>query len=255
MAELPGAIDGDSMYAQPASLYDTAANEDEEDDHAEAAEMAASFGGLNLDGGSSGWTADSYSVPDGFAEYAQHAQQAQQAPTDFELSVPSVGPSSIYSGISEGVPEVSAEATSGSGWADDAYAVPEGYDEYVQSLTSNGTLASAQQEVGLLPTNFAPAPAPTPALASIDAVTEEESSLLPAFGPMTALAQPTDDLLAAPAAGVTTPLMGASAIDADLFADDQGDAEGDGSDPAAEDEAVAEDQAAVETVTNVSEDA
>eukprot|EP01043_Picozoa_sp_COSAG02_P056701 COSAG02_NODE_6764_length_3373_cov_2.226940_2_plen_427_part_00 len=183
MAELPGAIDGESMYSQPASLYDTAANEDEEDERAEAAEMAASFGALNLGGGSSGWTADSYSVPDGFAEYAQHAQQA---PTDLELPVPSVGPSlvteSIYNGISEGVPEVSADATSGSGWADDAYAVPEGYDEYVQSLTaSTGTLARAQEEAGLLPTNFAPAPAPAPALASIDAVTAEESSLLPAF--------------------------------------------------------------------------
>ena len=88
-------------------------------------------------------------------------------------------------------------------------------------------------------------------------MTAEESSLLPAFGPapMPALVQPTDDLLAASAAGMATPLMGASAISADLFADDQGDAEGDGSNPAAEDEAVAEDQAAVETVTDVSEDA
>jgi hypothetical protein len=261
MAELPGAIDGESMYAKPDSLYGTAANEDEEDDAAEAAEMAASFGALGLGGGSNGWTADSYSVPNGFAEYAQHTQA--QATTDSALpAVPSVGPSllteSIYNGISEGVPEVSADATSGSGWANDAYAVPEGYDEYVQSLaTSSSTVAGPKQEAGLLPTDFAPAPAPASMLASIDAATAEESSLLPAFGPapMPAELQPTHDLLAAPAAGLATSLVGASAINADIFAADQGDEDGDGCEPAAEREVEAEDQAAVETVADVSEDA
>ena len=219
LAELPGAIDGESMYAQPVSVYEQTkyvSSSSDEDDPADAVEMAASFGALGV--GGSGWTADSYSVPDGFAEYAAHAQQSAMGSALPE--VPSAGPSlateSIYGEVSEGVPPESAGTTAGLGWAEGAYAVPEGFDDYVRSLAAS---RDSQEEMGLLPTNFAPAPAASPLLASIDATTAE-SSLLPDFGsaPMPAIAasRSLDDLLAASA----KPLPLVHAISADLFAEE-----------------------------------
>ena len=218
LAELPGAVDGESMYAQPVSVYEQTkyVSSSDEDDPADAAEMTAAFGALGV--GGSGWTADSYSVPDGFAEYAAHAQQSAMEPALPE--VPSAGPSlateSIYGKVSEGVPPESAGTTAGLGWADGAYAVPEGFDEYVQTLAVS---SDTQEEMGLLPTNFAPAPAASPLLASIDAATAEESSLLPDFGPapMPAIAasRSLDDVMAASA----QPMPLVHAISADIFAE------------------------------------
>lgn len=230
LAELPGNLEGESIYAKPASMYDMASDDSEPDDPAAAAEMAASLGALSL-GEGSGWAEDSYAVPDGFAEYAQ------QAGTYSPPAVPSMGPSlasdSIYGGLSEGVPpQASGGATSGSGWAADAYAVPEGYDEYVQSLPQTVPVGQKEDESPLLPTNFSPAPAAS-MLASIDAKTAEESSLLPAFAP--AQTQPTGDLLAA------APYMlgGGSQINADIFAEGEGDDEDDGAKSSGQDEPTA----------------
>ena len=149
MAALPGSSDGESMYAKPVSMYDDAAQqqaeeeeEEEEDDPAEAAEMAAAFGSLGggAPSGGSGsggaWVDDSYAVPDGFDEYAAHAAANAALPT-----VPSAGPplatGSIYEadpagGDGGGEGEGPSQDPAGSGWTDDAYAVPEGFDDYVQ---------------------------------------------------------------------------------------------------------------------------
>lgn len=271
MAELPGATDGESMYVQPVSVYDVAANDAEstEDEASEAAEMAASFGALGFGETSSGWVADSYAVPDGFAEYAEHAQQAamRSAP-----SVPSTGPSlaaeTIYSDVSEGVPP-QASAKAKAGWAKDAYAIPEGYDEYVQSIaTQSGQPVGAGQDAtseGLLPTNFSPAPAPAPILASIDAVTAEESSLLPTFAPAAiSIQQSTGDLLAgAPGGGAAASMIGVGGglqISPDIFADDQGDTEGEGPEQqtdgdSGQAEPVVQDAGAAEAVADANKDA
>ena len=64
-------------------------------------------------------------------------------------------------------------------------------------------------------------------------MTAEESTLLPAFAPTaTSVQQPTGDLLAdAAVVGAAAPMVGVgggSQISADIFADDQGDREGEG---------------------------